>query len=107
MKTIRDWFRELPDPICSQAFNNVISQSKTTYEVTMRLNAKYETLGLALSHAFVFAITPQGDKYWQDIKNKSLQNTLQQDIQQLLNTFKPKQNEKNLLDDIPYSRYPG
>lgn len=58
MKTTLEWFRTLPEPICSQAINNT-EKGKLLYTCT-----KAST---AIMISFNWDVTPEGGNYWGSI----------------------------------------
>lgn len=61
MKTIREWLEELPEPYRTQALENASWK---------RLNRNVALQYIALSRAFSWALSTQGDKYWRDLYEK-------------------------------------
>lgn len=63
MKTIREWLEELPEPYRTQALENVNEHDpKIIDELPSEQTAKK-----ALSGAFVWMFTEQGERYWFDL----------------------------------------
>ena len=60
MKTILEWYEELPEPIRSQAIANYDGE----YLVA-------DSLTNAISRGFYWGKSPEGQDYWQDIENKA------------------------------------
>ncbi len=58
MKTIKKWFEYLPETIKQQAINNLKRKN---------INHKADSLAAAINNGFVWAETPEGDRYWQEI----------------------------------------
>jgi hypothetical protein len=83
MKTILEWYEELPEPIRSQAIaNNNLSDFK-----------KSSSLERAIQEAFLWDDTPEGFDYWFVISNKAkageydTQPTLEQSLSYLTKTL--------------------
>lgn len=85
MKSIKEWFNELPDDIREKAFKNTKAHAKynkekkydtLSYEQVLSLQSN--TLNDALLGAFVFSITPEGQDYWWKIINEA-NNVTEQD----------------------------
>jgi len=64
MKTIREWFEdELPADIAALAIRN----TEIYHSVTCVLDRRYATLNNALSAAFLWHKTPQGQYFWKEV----------------------------------------
>lgn len=63
MKTIEEWYNELPEDVREKAINNT-SESL--------LKERDESIEDALFGGFTWAETPEGHKYWENIKNNYL-----------------------------------
>ena len=61
MKTIREWFNELPEPFRTQAL-----QASTE----RRLGYPAGSMANAIDEGFAWTITQQGGNYWSAIHNK-------------------------------------
>lgn len=60
-KTIREWLEELPEPYRTEAINNA-------YELI--IDTPEKSITEALSNAFVWKNSPQGNKYWNELYDK-------------------------------------
>lgn len=69
MKTIEQWFNELPEPYRSQALENTLNLNgeKITGEEILKVHEP--NIRQALSSAFIWADTPkeQGRSYWYNL----------------------------------------
>lgn len=61
MKTIREWLEELPEPYRTQALENVNEHDPQI------IDTSEQTAKKALSGAFVWMFTEQGERYWFDL----------------------------------------
>lgn len=64
MKTVREWFEELPDGIREKAIFNGDNDEPNTMDST-----EYK-LSLAISGGFVWSRTPEGGEFWLDVVDK-------------------------------------
>jgi len=64
MKTIKSWLEELPEPYRSQALENLVKDSRENTEV--------KSLSVAISSAFVWKDTSQGEYYWMNVGDGGL-----------------------------------
>jgi hypothetical protein len=60
MKTIKEWFKTLPEPYASQAIANSLPGN---------LEAKVSDLFIALSCGFKYRRSPQGFDYWKSFQD--------------------------------------
>lgn len=69
MRTIRDWYQQLPDGIRITALHNVL-----TMNGEQRLDQVETSLYDALNHGFNWGRTSQGDTFWRAIADDALRN---------------------------------
>lgn len=62
MKTAKEWFEQLPEPIRTQAINNLDADSS---------KKEFEQFHVAVGHAFNWELTEQGTDYWNNIFNRA------------------------------------
>ena len=62
MKKIKEWLEELPEPYRSEAIKN--TQARMLDHIP-----EAHTLGEVLDVAFAWYNTPQGQKYWSNLRN--------------------------------------
>ena len=74
MKTIREWFNELPDPYRTQAINNADSILLDNKSVGKNCVSLLD----ALEKAFIWENSPEDFQYWVNLykvlKSKNIQN---------------------------------
>lgn len=68
--TIIEHLNTLPEPYKSEALINL----KNNPRYLVRKDIKVPYLGQAIDFAFCWDRTPQGDKYWRDIRYKADRN---------------------------------
>lgn len=64
MKTIREWFQELPTDVRIKAETNARPSA---------MSVKAPTLASAIGGSFVWAESPEGQVYWEQITNQYAQ----------------------------------
>lgn len=102
MKTAREWLLELPENISDSILYNVIDQSTTSTEADIKLSKYYTSLKDVISGLFSWGISEQGHEFWWKIWENTPQNTLEQDIEELLTKFKSKRDEEDFDDLDPW-----
>ena len=63
-RTAKDWFEELEEPYKSQAIRNALAFHPTSLDV------KHVDLHFAIRNSFIWPLTPEGTKYWDDLIDK-------------------------------------
>lgn len=105
MKTAREWLLELPENISDSILYNVIDQSTTSTEADIKLSKYYPSLKDVISGLFSWRMSEQGHEFWWKqwkIWENTPQDTLEQDIKELLTKFKSKRDEENIDDLDPW-----
>lgn len=74
MKTIRQWFEELPEPYREKAIRNMEEQVLTHKHIYPD-NKVYDQ-ETALYSGFVWSSTEEGIEYWSDVVRKSNEGRL-------------------------------
>lgn len=60
-KTVKEWLKELPEPVQSQVINNINNLNKNPLAI---LNANVKSLQLAVFGSFKWENSPEGSIYW-------------------------------------------
>ena len=61
MKTVQEWFNELPSPIREKALANVAPE---------RMGSRQSSMATAIMHAFTWSTTPEASTYWSVLHQK-------------------------------------
>lgn len=67
MKKVRDLLLMLPDDLACKALNNFRGQRADRFHIL-----EADRISEAITHAFCWSSTPEGDNFWRDLYNQYL-----------------------------------
>lgn len=100
MKTIKEWFDELPEPIKSEALFYLEREKERGIDISL---FQPTDLGNALSLAFNWAETDKDYYYWEEIYNETMSSNIliKHNILQKLLDLNPEQyTSQQIIDEL-------